>query len=242
MAHAIFAGDDKVEISKAILLYGSHNKTSYATVHGITMGMKGMALAEGQPMTQAALVEIVNSLSNSVQRTGLFIPENVLSMGVDSVVWYVRPSDSRRVWFKCADKKIGERNGLTPQPGLVFAAGACGWNVFAFKGNGRPTPTTPLYLAPYFNVWANGKVCQGSVEVPKACSLDNYRDFENAFFESMFSHPNVHKDLVKYRGGAYSLWKALLDGKFGNTFPEKVLVPTKLTLNDFLKQTVGGGQ
>jgi PRTRC genetic system protein B len=145
------------------------------------------------------------------------------------------------MWFKCSDKKIGVRNGLTPQPGLVFAAGICGWRVFAVKGNARPTPDTQLCLAPHFNVWKDGRVCEGSVDVPKSCGLDNLTEWEKAYFDSEFCHPNVHKDLVKFRGGSYSFWKSMLDGKFG-TFPDKVLVPAGLTLNDFLKQTVGGGK
>lgn len=242
MGQAILRGEEAMQVQQAILLYGNDKQSNYATIHNINLGSKGMALAEGHPLTQAALTKIVNSLAKTGQRTGLFLPENVLSLGIDSVVWYVKPA-KRHTWFKCSNDIIGDRNGVTPQPGLVFMAGAGKWKVFAVKGNERPTPETLLYRSPFFNTWQSGEVCRGTVDLPKSCLPENLGKWESAYFDTVFTHPNDDgpNKLVKFRGGAYALWKSLLDGKHAK-FPDKVLVPTKLTLNDLLTTTFGGGK
>ena len=60
-----------------------------------------------------------------------------------------------------------------------------------------------------------------------------YGAWNDAFFGSFFTHPNVHGKLVTYKGGAFKFWRDMLDGRHGE-FPEHVLVPAKRTLADAL--------
>src|SRR5438132_13997735 len=80
------------------------------------------------------------------------------------------------------------------------------------------------------------KGCESFVGVPEGPTAEKIDNWNEAFFGSFFTHPNVRKNLVKYRGGAYKLWTDMLDGKFAH-FPERVLVPVKATLGQLLDGT-----
>jgi PRTRC genetic system protein B len=105
--------------------------------------------------------------------------------------------------------------------------------VWAIKGDARPTPETTLFQAPYFNVYGDGGICQGSASVPEGTTAEKVEAWNDAFFGSFFTHPNVRKNLVKYRGGSCKFWQDMLDGRFAQ-FPERVLVPVQMTLGQLL--------
>ena len=101
------------------------------------------------------------------------------------------------------------------------------------KGQHRPTPQTPLFQAPYFNVDGRGCICQGNVPVPTGTTVEKISAWNDAFLRSYFTHPNVAGKLLRYRGGAYTFWRDMLDGRFAR-FPDRVLVDTKITLGQLL--------
>lgn len=231
-------GDETMTLANALLFYtGPQNH--YATIHKVDVTRKGATLLAGKPLTKSAVCRVFRDFIGATNIGG-YIPENVLSVGVDSLIWWRKPSP-RRVFFNA--EKIGERSEVIPHPGLVFVTRGIDWYVFAVKGDERPTPQSEIYQAPYFNVWQGGKICTGNVIVPKGNIPDTIRAWENAFFDSTFTHPNVKppEKLVEFRGGSYSFWKAMLNGK-RQSFPEKVLVPfkKKTTLSDILINLQGG--
>lgn len=241
-ASILFSGDERMTLNKAILLYGGNS--SFATIHDVGTDKKNGStiLMQGEPLTHVVISEIMRGLGQSVQ-IGAFLPPHILSVGHNSVVWWLKPA-SRKVFFRCSDveKGIGEESAETSHPGLVFAVNESGWSVFAVKGNERPEASTPLYLSPYFNVSSNGAICTGTVDVPKNYSAESTFLWDKAFFDSAFSHPNVKppQKLVDYKGGSYKFWRHMLDGKF-KKFPEKVLVPVDSTVEKFIKAVGRGG-
>lgn len=238
MFNVIFEGDQSLRLDEAILFYKGH-KSQYATIHKIASDENGASLLPGKPLTQAAVCRVYRDFIGAMTIGG-FLPENVLSIGVDSLVWWCKPSP-RRVFFM-SEKLGGQRSAVTPHPGAVFAVKGTDWYVFAVKGNDRPTPEMELFQAPYFNVWAQGKICTGNVAIPKGNVPETITAWENAFFDSQFTHPNIHEanKLVAYRGGSYAFWKSMLNGKH-KRFPEKVLVPLNATVADLLRVLQTGG-
>ena len=223
-----FTENEVFSLSKTILVYASKQNT-YATVHDVGLDADGRPfILPGKAATKEAIASIAKSLIKNV-RLGGYLPDNVLSVGVDSLVWWIRPQ-TKRVFFKCSEFG-GERTAETPHPGLVFHVSGNDWSVYAVKGKDRPTPETELFLAPYFNVWSGGKICTGNVTTPGKTTEESIKGWTEAFFNSYFTHPNVHtpSKLVNYKGGSYAFWQSMLDGKHKN-FPEKVLVPMNRTL------------
>lgn len=241
-ASVTISGDARMTLNKAILLYG--NTTAFATIHDMRIDKKngGASLMQGEPLTHASIAKILMDIGQSIQ-IGAYLPPHILSVGHNSVVWWLKPAN-RRVYFRCSGegKAIGMEAAETPHPGLVFAVNEKTWYVFAVKGNDRPEASTPLYLSPYFNVSVNGAICTGTTDVPRDYSAASTALWDKAFFESAFSHPNVHPPakLVNFKGGSYIFWRAMLDGKF-KKFPERVLVPAKKTVEQFINDVTIGG-
>lgn len=226
-------------LQQAILLYGKgSNDVEYATLHRVRVeGENHPVIGAGKPMTRETLLAIAKSLAAASRRSQGVLPPNVLSMGVDHMVWYV-PAQSRTVFFNCGEG-VGQRAGKTPHPALVFAVCRNEWMVYAIKTRSRPTADTTLYHAPYMNVWKEGRICVGSTPTPQDTVADTMSQWVDAFFNSNFSHPN-HDKVVKYQGGCHAFWTDALDGKF-DKFPNEVLVKSGIaTLGELVKRLEGG--
>ncbi|WP_374365151.1 PRTRC system protein B [Piscinibacter sp.] len=233
-------GAATVQLSRAILIYATKGGGSFATVHDVAAQPNGAAtILPGRPMTAFAVARLAGRLTK--RRQGGFIPDRLLYRDSGAVAWWVPPTQ-RRIWFRCEEGKLGgaERSEVVGHPGLVFCATASRkWYVWAVKGGARPTEGTKLFRAPYFNVWESGQICVGNVDLPERATAEKIEEWNNAFFDSWFTHPNVHQELVHYRGGSYAFWRDMLDGKHP-AFPERVLVSLDRSLGEAMQQPKGG--
>lgn len=228
--------DNVLELDQAVLLYHGRSGSALATVHEVMTVDGAPVIGAGRAMTAQAARELAAALLQRAAHGG-FLPETVLYLQGDLLVWWVPPARRHlafRVGAEQAEVFGGRERGETvPQPGLVFAAASNVWRVWAVKGQSRPTPQTPLYQAPYFNVDGQGRICQGNVPVPNGTTVEKISAWNDAFLRSYFTHPNVTGKLLRYRGGAYAFWRDMLDGRF-TRFPERVLVDAKTTLGQLL--------
>lgn len=235
MNHARFdilaRSDGELRLSKAVLIYEGHSGGAFATLHDIDDQDGLPTIQAGKAMTPRAALRLARALGKGITHGG-FLPETVLYMDGDLLMWWV-PAARRQVWFRAGDIGPQDRGEVVPHPSLVFAASSQHWCVWAVKGADRPKPDTPVFQAPYFNVNASGGICQGNVAIPNGTTAEKIGAWNDAFFNSYFTHPNVAKGLVSYRGGASQFWRHLLEGKF-KAFPERVLVDRKCRLHDLL--------
>lgn len=225
-----------VKLSRAVLIYEGERGGTLATVHNIHDVGGEPVIGAGQAMTARTAAGLARALLKSAMLGG-YLPETVLYLDPDLIVWWV-PPQCRHIAFR-VEKEMAEalggceRGEVVPQPGLVFAASSRIWHVWAVKGASRPTLTTSLFQAPYFNVNSQGGICQGNTPVPEGTTVAKIAQWNDAFLRSYFSHPNGPVELVRYRDGPYAFWRDMLDGRF-RRFPEKVLIDLKLTLGDML--------
>lgn len=223
-------------LDKAVLLYRGRSGGALATVHEVLNVDGAPVIGVGRAMTAHAARELSAALLQRAAHGG-FLPETVLYLHGDLLLWWVPPA-RRHIAFRVdcdhADGFGGsERGEVVPQPGLIVAASSRTWRVWAVKGRRRPTPQTPLWQAPYFNVDAQGRICQGNAPVPEGTTIEKIACWNDAFLRSYFTHPNVAGKLLRYRGGAYAFWRDMLDGRF-TRFPERVLVDVGTTLGAML--------
>jgi PRTRC genetic system protein B len=228
--------DNVLRLEQAVLLYHGRSGGSLATVHEITMVDGSPIIGAGRPMNAKAARALASALLKRAAHGG-FLPETVLYLHGDLLLWWVPPT-RRHLSFRVDDdhaQALGgpERGEMMPMPGLVFAASSSAWQVWAAKGSARPTLTTPLYQAPFFNVHEGGAICQGTAPRPEGSTVDKIGAWNDAFFRSYFTHPNASGKLVRYRGGAYAFWRDMLDGRY-KRFPERVLVDAGVTLGKLL--------
>ena len=209
-------------LSRAILLYTGEGH-AYATVHPVDTSEGQPKIRAGIPADLNAIREICAQLAKSALLRSGVLPDRILSVGLEHVVWWQRPGH-RHQFFSC-DKGVGVRNGKAPTPGIVFAVNKQSMFAFAVKGDERPTADTPLFHMPYMNVNEKGLVCTGSMPLPDQSIAATVQAWEDNYWNSAFSHPN-HPRPVRYKGGIHALMTDLLDGKF-RKFPAKALNPLK---------------
>lgn len=125
-------------------------------------------------------------------------------------------------------------NGTAEIPAMLWHANKQNLTVYALETNRRPTEKTPLYHAPFFNVYDSGNVCLGTVDVSiknSASAEEFIQAWENYFFNSYFSHLiNEHNPI---NGNCVNLWKDLI--RTGKAFPTEVLKKTNRTLKNLLQ-------
>jgi PRTRC genetic system protein B len=228
--------DKVLTLDQAVLLYHGRSGGALATVHEVLTVDGAPVIGAGHAMTAQAARELASALLQRAAHGG-FLPETVLYLHGDVLVWWVPPT-RRHIAFRVGDdhaESFGgtERGDTVPLPGLVFAAASRGWRVWAVKGSRRPTPKTALFQAPFFNVDGHGHICQGNAPVPEGTTVEKIGAWNDAFLRSYFTHPNVTGKLLRYRGGSYAFWRDMLDQRF-TRFPERVLVDAKSTLGQLL--------
>ncbi|WP_426172520.1 PRTRC system protein B [Pseudoduganella sp. R-34] len=236
-------GESTLVLAKAILLYavqkrghlgGGHQNITYATVHDVenfgTEARPSFQIAAGRAVTKEAVVKMFGNLAKKLTLTVDLLPENVLSISADHMVWWT-PACERGVFFK--NKELGTRSAKVPHPPLLFVVVKGSWSIFSLADNERPKVDTALHHAPYFNVYDNGAICTGSAATPKGIASNAIPQWEAAFFESEFTHINGQKKKASHPRGEYALWKELLDGVY-QTFPSEYLVKANQTLGSLM--------
>lgn len=228
MIAPIVRGDRPLDykLKRAILIYESGYTDSYATLNDIS---DAGTIGAGVPLGTAALRTALGGLRAS-GGIGGWLASSVLYIDQERIVWH-SPARVRPMFFKSAGA-LKNRHGPTPHPGLVFAVSHHDWHVVAVTDL-RPGPGCAVHHAPYFNVFADGRICTGNVQLPKHLTPEHLEQFEDAFFRSHFTVSN-HKDITTHPEGPHALWGELLDAKHKTTFPTHYLSPTKRTLAQFV--------
>jgi PRTRC genetic system protein B len=214
----------------ALLLYSRQN-AHLLLKHPVHTGVDGScSLGAGQALSTADHGYLMQFLSGlDLQLT----QATTLAVGVNSLIWWVPPAE-RPVWFDAkyqATASIARLSGQpVPWPGLVMRASAGRLQVFALQGQERPTAQTPLMHAPFWNLFAQGVVCRGSVQYPAACTPSLQEAWETVFFQSVFTGPSRTDRYMNWGAG----YEALLDQaqRLGH-FPDEVLMDAGLTLQAF---------
>src|ERR1039458_10035070 len=158
------------ELREALLVYssdrtgGRSDGMSFVTKHSVKVDGKGVpSLLPGSPIGEADIFALIEQIRGAVPSE--FLPENVLMRTQETIVWWT-PSTIRPMFYvKDKGVELTQLSGNRfPQPALVFRARPGSLDIRALAANERPTPETPMFLAPYWNVSNNGSVCLGTTK------------------------------------------------------------------------------
>lgn len=222
----------------ALIVYqnGTHHPETY--IESFDMDKNGN-LVNAHPLTVREAQTLAKALNTEKESDKTFlkpkgiIPANVLYIDPSkngSAVWFT-PPQQRQLFFI---RSLNIPNGKAYVPPMVWKADRTGLSVYAVASGTRPKESTPLYYAPFLNLYENNKVCMGTVDVAikKSASLEEFmQTWEDSFFNSYFSHLINEHNPVK--GNCVTLWKELIETQ--KPFPKDVLVKNRLTLKDLLK-------
>lgn len=223
-------GCEPAELRAAILLYGGE-QPQYARVHPVSI-VKGRPeiAANGHALTAEGLLAACTALLGA-QRLQ-FLEPNVLVQQLGLQAWW-RPPGRARVLLRCPELGPAKRHDV-PLPGLVFASRGAQVFIVAVKGDTRPRQGDAIYVAPLFNHYESGAVCNGSVPFEAGMSP---AEIERLYWGSWFTQPNNRVRHTLYRDGFYALWRDLLNAQW-QRFPEDTLAPLpgRRSILQFLEQ------
>lgn len=198
------------------------------------------AVLEGRPLKQETIQGIIDVFfderQNAIAVSGM-IPANVLQFevlpgGRYSLIWF-RPAERRRIYFA---EGLHLPNGEAWVPPLIYKTDGRNLSVFAISSDDRPTEKTPLFRAPFHNIYEEGGVCLGNAEVkrPSQKTYTNLMKYwEDLFWLSEFSHLQDTKGPTKTNLNI--LWKRLVSEKNLTWSKLDELLPLKKkTLEDIL--------
>lgn len=220
----------------ALVVYKKEGASGDTYVEHFDMD-KGGSPINAHPLTVGEAKQLAKALRVDKKKEPFLgakglLPTNVL---------HIDPKDGRVIWFTEAGRRellfvdnLEIPNGEANVPAMIWVAEKDSLRVFAMTKSERPTETTRLYNAPFFNVYDNGNVCLGTAQVgiKDSTSLEEFiLRWEQFFFNSYFSHLNTVHELIK--GNMVSLWKKLINSN--EPFPTYVLLPHHAgTLKDLI--------
>lgn len=187
---------------------------------------------EAEILAKALTVKTKKEKSQDFLKPKGILPTHILHINPSengSVLWFTK-SMKRQLFFT---ENLGISNGTAEIPSMMWLANKRSLKIFALSSNRRPTEKTHLFYAPFFNVYEDGNVCMGTVDVhiQNSTSLEEFtRKWENYFFNSYFSHlMNEHNPI---KGNCVSLWKSLINTQ--KQFPKEALKQANRTLKNLL--------
>jgi PRTRC genetic system protein B len=222
----------------ALVFYESKGLDKEVYVEHFDMDRNGTPI-NAHPLTEREAGALAKALMTEKEKQSAFLksgeilPTNILhinpSRDKGAVIWYTK-SQKRPLYFI---EGLGIPSGQSFVPAMVWQATKNSLRVFALSTCRRPTEKTPLYYAPFFNIYEDGRVCMGSVSIEikeSACVEEFTKAWEDYFFNSYFSHLLGENSPVK--GNCVTLWKDLVTSD--RTFPTTLLKSTKKTVKNLL--------
>jgi PRTRC genetic system protein B len=229
-AYVAIEANCEFKLSEAVLVYRAGGGGAFASLHRVKQDDSGVPyLAAGEPLTTAFVRTLAQGLGAQVKPE--ILPDNVLARTPDLLVWWSRPRH-RVMFFGGTDQEARKLNGLVfPHPALVFKVMGKDLFVRATATTSRPGPETPLKTAPYWNTDSRGLVCAGSMRVPESSDITSIPAWQDAYFQSEFTHAAGAVRLTSHPGGFIGLWRSLA-GR--NRFPVQYLIDVGETLQEFV--------
>jgi len=233
MRFSIDVGSElELKLYQAVLLYrNDHGNRFMATVHGVVQKETAGTplLGSGHLLSTAALRQLTKQLGTSCPAE--FLPETVVARTPELIAWWT-PAAVRPMFFRDGSELGGISGKLFPHPALLFVVRNGVLFVRALPKNHRPVPDTRLAAAPYWNIDSNGVVCAGTMRIPKSVTVASISAWQQAFFQSEFTHPGGAGRLTKRKGGTATLWRSLTGMK---VFPKSALIEME-PLNEYMEK------
>ena len=218
------------KLSEAVLVYRAGSGGAFASLHRVKQVDDGVPyLAPGESLTTAFVRTLAQGLG--VQVKPEIFPEYILARTPDMLVWWSQPQ-CRVMFFGGTDQEARKINGYVfPHPALIFKVMGKDLFVRAMAITSRPGPVTPLKTAPYWNTDSRGLVCAGSMRVPEYSDIASMPAWQDAYFQSEFTHAAGAIRLTSHPGGFIGLWRSLAGKK---RYPVQYLTDAGETLQEFV--------
>jgi len=222
----------------ALVFYETKGADSDVYVEHFDMDNNGTPV-NAHPLTEREAKVLARALVTEKDKEQDFLKSNGI---LGSNILHINPNKEKGavLWHSKAQKRqlyfvenLDIPNGIAYVPPMIWYANKNSLTVYALVSDRRPTEKTPLYCAPFFNIYQDGKVCMGSVNIniKNSASIEEFTlAWEDYFFNSYFSHLLGNNSPIQ--GNCVNLWKELI--QTGKPFPKEVLKKNNKTLKNLL--------
>jgi PRTRC genetic system protein B len=224
---------DTYEPSEVMVIYrdkNNHTRNCYMEVAKVKNNSGNIEVLAFAPVRKKFLKDMYAVIEKDAVKFNFSIADGIIPLRLKmignekQITWY-HPPQKKFLYFT---KKMGIEDGNYPLPGLIFSLEGDELSVYAVKET--PNENTILYHAPFGNLYADGSVCWGNVEVNvkhtdfrKICN-----HVEKLFFKSKFTHTNSEKVT---KSNLVTLFNSLTNKEY---FPIDELLPSKTKINQLL--------
>lgn len=221
----------------ALVFYETKGTETDMYVEHFDMDKNGNPI-NAHPLTVREANVLAKSLQTDEEKSKAFLkpkgilPTNILHINPSekgTVLWYTK-AQQRQLYFV---NSLGIPNGTAKVPSMLWLASKSSLTVFALASDRRPTEKTSLHYAPFFNIYEDGKVCMGTVniDIKNSASVEEFiQAWENYFFNSYFSHLLGRNSPIN--GNCVAVWKDLIGTD--KPFPKEVLKKNNKILKNLL--------
>lgn len=224
---------------KSLIIYRSNamQNNHYVESYDFDQNCK---MINAHPLTENEMADLGKLLMTKHNKEdSCFVPKGLLD---NRILYLKHGEDGFVIWQSCSSKQnieftddLGLPSGIYPTPSLLWKAGVRSLEIYALKTITRATLKTKLFHAPYFNIYENGNVCMGTVDIyhnPYDGLEGLINKWEQYFFNSRFSH--LLSDRSPVKSNIIQLYKALYQST--KTFPLSELIPLNKTINNLIHE------
>jgi PRTRC genetic system protein B len=222
---------------KAFVIYQKDTDDKTIYVEAYDMDKNGYPI-NAHPLSLRESTQLANALDTSDELKRNFLKPLGL---LPKKVLYINPNhDGYAIWYTPTQKvnlffvdSLAITNGKAFVPPLLWKASKNTLYIYAMDTDTEINEQTPLFHAPFFNLYTDGKVCMGtvSISIKTDCLLEEFiQQWEQYFFNSYFSH--LIGDASPVKGNIIQLWQTLVCS--GKPFPMKSLLKNDLTIKNLL--------
>lgn len=196
--------------------------------NGSPINAHPLSVLEAKKLAEA--LHIDEEKDRLLKSDGLLV-SNILSFDSQKskIIWFTKAQE-RELFF---DEKLGITSGFAHIPAMLWKADRESLSVFALASDRRPTANTFLHHAPFFNIYQNGNVCMGTVDI-QVKEVNTVKAFtelwESYFFNSYFTHLMAGHNPVD--GNCVILWTEQVNSD--KEFPTEKLIKSNQKLKDIL--------
>ncbi|MFI5160522.1 MAG: PRTRC system protein B [Sphingobacteriales bacterium] len=224
---------------KAFIVYekkeSNYENTPY--VESYDLDRNGYPI-NAHPLTNKEANQLAKALTVTEKKQRNFLnPKGVLSpdliflkTGNDGfAIWRTPPQNVKLLFTDSLDIP----SGRAQVPALLWKASKSSLSIFAITDE-CVHQKSELFHAPFFNVYADGKVCMGNVlvQIPNDCCLEDFMSlWQEYFFNSYFSH--LFGQHLPVNGNIVQLWQKLVDKN--EPFPFEILIPNNISINKLIQ-------
>lgn len=223
-----------LRLREALFVYTSNDSAYgrnqvYLEVRPIVEGPDGPEYGAGWPADAAFLNRILHQEKRSSPLRTL--DRRLLAIGDDEAAWW-SPASRRTLYFSTDSTMVRHSGETLAMPRLLYHVRGRNLRIRALASRGGPGVSTPLYVAPLWNIHPSGALCAGTMPIPEGHPADRIDAWERAFWDSAFTIPHTAKLCAHPNGYARMLHTLRKRPRF----PSEWLVPTKERLDQWLNK------